>query len=284
MFVQNEMAEYILASAGAAFWIVTIIPQIVKSYKTKSTEGLSPWLMALWASSSLFFGSYVIAEKLNVAIQVQPHAFGTLCMVSWAQCCYYSRHWSAREAAGTLLAIMAIAGAFETTSIFSLWYGQLKGTEVPLLFYGYFSTALTIVGFIPQFYEIYRLRQVKGISLILFCVDITGGTLSAFALFFREELDIVALITYLGVASLDLLIIVLYFTLGHSDAPPHSISNLPPASGPRSRLSMLQTQGAQMEVQADSPVSSKWALTPSTGTLVEGFTPMTGRSEKRFFP
>ena len=91
-------------------------------------------------------------------------------------------------------------------------------------------------------------------------------------------------ITYLGVASLDLLIIVLYFTLGHSDAPPHSISNLPPASGPRSRLSMLQTQGAQMEVQADSPVSSKWALTPSTGTLVEGFTPMTGRSEKRFFP
>lgn len=46
----------------------------------------------------------------------------------------------------------------------------------------------------PQFYEIYRLRQVKGISLILFCVDITGGTLSAFALFFREELDIVALV------------------------------------------------------------------------------------------
>jgi hypothetical protein len=46
----------------------------------------------------------------------------------------------------------------------------------------------------PQFYEIYRLRQVKGISLIFLCVDITGGTLSAFALFFREELDVVALV------------------------------------------------------------------------------------------
>lgn len=28
----------------------------------------------MWASSSLFFGSYVIAEKLNVAIQVSPSA------------------------------------------------------------------------------------------------------------------------------------------------------------------------------------------------------------------
>jgi hypothetical protein len=46
----------------------------------------------------------------------------------------------------------------------------------------------------PQLYEIYTLRQVKGISLIFLSVDITGGVLSALALFFRKELDIVALV------------------------------------------------------------------------------------------
>lgn len=49
----------------------------------------------------------------------------------------------------------------------------------------------------PQLYEIYTLRQVKGLSLIFLSVDITGGVLSALALFFRKELDIVALVRLL---------------------------------------------------------------------------------------
>jgi hypothetical protein len=93
--------------------------------------------LSIWASSSLFFGSYVIAEKLNPAIQVcrvftanaraeltaqvQPHVLGTLCMVSWAQCQYYDGGYSARRAAMTAVLILCIAGAFETTSIFTLW-------------------------------------------------------------------------------------------------------------------------------------------------------------------
>ncbi|KAI9632446.1 PQ loop repeat-domain-containing protein [Dioszegia hungarica] len=318
MFGHNETAEYVLATAGASCWIVATVPQLVKSYRTKSTEGLSPWLMALWASSSLFFGSYVVAEKLNIAIQakqIQPHIFGTLCIVSWAQCCYYSRGYTLRQAAGYALAILACAGAFETTSIFALLYGRLKGTDVPLLFYGYLSTALTIAGFVPQLYEIYTLRQVKGISLIFLSVDITGGVLSALALFFRKELDIVALSTYLGVASIDLLIIVLYYILGGCKATTAAVGQsqsgtllchtsldleasrsvlghgddvlLPCLSASASTSAGAGEISAEQKrecvvIEADSPVEEKWAMfTPAStgsGTLVDG-----DDGGKRFF-
>lgn len=38
-------ADKTLATIGAVLWSVQVIPQIVKSYRTKSTEGLSPILM-----------------------------------------------------------------------------------------------------------------------------------------------------------------------------------------------------------------------------------------------
>lgn len=38
-------ADKALATIGAVLWSVQIIPQIIKSYRTKNTDGLSPWLM-----------------------------------------------------------------------------------------------------------------------------------------------------------------------------------------------------------------------------------------------
>jgi hypothetical protein len=34
-----------LSPAGAIFWTVQLIPQLLKTWRTKSTEGLSPWLV-----------------------------------------------------------------------------------------------------------------------------------------------------------------------------------------------------------------------------------------------
>lgn len=38
-------ADKALATIGAVLWSVQIIPQIIKSYRTKNTDGLSPYLM-----------------------------------------------------------------------------------------------------------------------------------------------------------------------------------------------------------------------------------------------
>lgn len=46
----------------------------------------------------------------------------------------------------------------------------------------------------PQYWEIYKLRQVIGISLFFLSVDILGGVFSFLSLFFRSDLDIAAFV------------------------------------------------------------------------------------------
>lgn len=41
----NPAVDKTLATIGAVLWSVQIIPQIIKSYRQKNTDGLSPYLM-----------------------------------------------------------------------------------------------------------------------------------------------------------------------------------------------------------------------------------------------
>jgi hypothetical protein len=43
--IENEKAETALGTIGAVLWTIQIIPQLVKSYRTKDVEGLSAMLM-----------------------------------------------------------------------------------------------------------------------------------------------------------------------------------------------------------------------------------------------
>jgi hypothetical protein len=47
----------------------------------------------------------------------------------------------------------------------------------------------------PQYWEIYRLKEVIGISLVFMAVDIGGGLFSFLSLFFRAKLDYAAFVS-----------------------------------------------------------------------------------------
>jgi hypothetical protein len=36
---------FCIATTGAILWTVQLIPQLIKTWRTKSVEGLSPWLV-----------------------------------------------------------------------------------------------------------------------------------------------------------------------------------------------------------------------------------------------
>ncbi|KEP48195.1 putative integral to membrane protein, partial [Rhizoctonia solani 123E] len=55
-----------LWTLGTVMWMVQLIPQIIKSYREKSTDGLSPWLMFIWALSAPFLGVYMIAQDISI--------------------------------------------------------------------------------------------------------------------------------------------------------------------------------------------------------------------------
>jgi uncharacterized protein with PQ loop repeat len=86
------LAASILGLIGTVFWCVQILPQIWKSWRRKSTEGLPPTMMLLWSASGMPFGVYAISQNFNIPLQIQPQFFCLFCAVSWGQCMYYGRY------------------------------------------------------------------------------------------------------------------------------------------------------------------------------------------------
>ena len=85
------VAATVLGLIGTVFWCVQLVPQIWKSHRARSTDGLPATMMLLWALSGAPFGIYAVSQSFNVPLQIQPQFFCLFCMVSWGQCMVYSR-------------------------------------------------------------------------------------------------------------------------------------------------------------------------------------------------
>lgn len=48
----------------------------------------------------------------------------------------------------------------------------------------------------PQYYEIYKHREVVGISILFIIVDLLGGVFNDLSLAFKSEFDVIAGVTY----------------------------------------------------------------------------------------
>ncbi|KDQ11345.1 hypothetical protein BOTBODRAFT_162876 [Botryobasidium botryosum FD-172 SS1] len=203
----NSAAENVLATIGTVLWTGQLIPQVWKSYRSKSTDGLSPWLMFIWATSAIFLGIYVIVQNINIPLIVQPQSFGALASLSWAQCLYYEKKVTGRTCVIIYILYLAIFGGFEAGITYAV-RGVKKGNTRPLDFIGVFGGIGIIVGLLPQFWEIYKRREVIGISLIFMTIDTTGGIFNALSLVFKEKFDGIAAMSFIGVAVLDSLVLL----------------------------------------------------------------------------
>ncbi|WVF72141.1 hypothetical protein IAT40_006953 [Kwoniella sp. CBS 6097] len=210
---ENKGAENALATIGAVLWMVQIVPQIVKSHRSKSTIGLSAGLMSIWALASLFLGAYLVAQRLSIPLQIQPQAFGVLSAVSTGQILYYSHNWSKKAVIWCFVGFCVFFAGFEAGSVYALWAGQDNGVDWPIQMYGYISAVLLAVALAPQYYEIWKFKEVLGISMMFLIVDTLGGVFSLASLFFRDKLDVAGLVSYALVVVLDAIVIILAIIL-----------------------------------------------------------------------
>ncbi|KZV93348.1 hypothetical protein EXIGLDRAFT_717329 [Exidia glandulosa HHB12029] len=205
----NPAAANVLGTMGAVFWSIQVIPQIVKSHRSKSTAGLSAWLMLCWAAAGLPLGTYNIAQGFNIPLIIQPQMFAALCGVSWAQCLHYSHNLTGMQAVGAWFAFCTIVGSLEVGFVYACRAGKQHGTDAPTTLFGVLSAVLILGGLIPQYYEIFKFKAVVGISLLFLFVDLMGGLVSCLSLIFQEEFDILASVTYGGLVVLELGVFIL---------------------------------------------------------------------------
>ncbi|OCH96320.1 PQ-loop-domain-containing protein [Obba rivulosa] len=205
----NSAAENVLGTIGTICWTVQLIPQIWKSWRDKSTEGLSHWLLLMWGVSGAFLGVYAIVQDLNIPLIIQPQLFGVLSFVSWGQCQYYGEKRSRTTAIIMAVTATAVTAGFEVGMVFAVRPSFNKGNHGPVEAFGIISAVIISLALLPQYYEIYKHREVVGISLLFMTVDCLGGVFNDLSLAFKASFDITAGVTYSLVVFLDGTILLL---------------------------------------------------------------------------
>lgn len=188
----------------------------------------------IWGVSGSMFGIYSIIRGLNIPLILQPQLFGFLCLVSWGQvsfllhgmrssltnflsktqCLYYEIKRTPTVSALMVISLLAVLGGIQAAVIcvFKPSYPRNEHANGAVQFFGIFSTVLISLALLPQYYEIYKRKEVTGISMPFMIIDLLGGKNSNFtrllsltgllgvfsdlSLVFSDKFDVVAGISY----------------------------------------------------------------------------------------
>ncbi|KAG8897169.1 hypothetical protein FRB99_008390, partial [Tulasnella sp. 403] len=217
--------------------------------------------MFVWAVAGIFQGVYAIVQRINIPIIIQPQLFTALAVVSWMQCLYYGSKRSKLFCTTLGVSYLLVFAGLEVGFSFALEHAVRHGDQRGLQFFGIFSAILISGALIPQYIEIWKHKEVIGLSLAFMVIDLGGGVFCALSLIFKEHFDVLAAITYFAVVVLDGLILLLAATLN------------PLAERRRQKEAQEKGEGATRQTTKDSSVSGPWTpTTPSDGTIVGSHT------------
>jgi len=195
--VINKVAENVFGAIGMICWAVEPIPQIWKSYRSKSTDGLSMWLVLTWGMSGTLRSIYLIVQNVNIPLILQPQIVSLLFAISWAQCLLYGHKWPLKRCVLGCAALIALSAGFEVAMIYVAKHLAMKGNTIPLKFFSITSSVITALGLLPQYWEIYKRKEVIGLSLAFMAVDIGGGVFSILSLVFKKKFDVLASLVFI---------------------------------------------------------------------------------------
>ncbi|GAA5903048.1 hypothetical protein JCM6882_009678 [Rhodosporidiobolus microsporus] len=211
-----HVAEQVTGWLGTILWCIQLFPQVWLNYRRKTTHGLSPFLFVCWMFSGAFLGIYAIVENINIPIIVQPHCYGALCAFILCQILHYDRQWKWYAAyLGGFATYAVICAGFEAGLVFALRAAEHKGIKGATMLFGILSDVLLGAGFFPQLYEIYKLKEVVGVSYLFLFMDSLGAVFSIMSLAFKssESIDVIALCGYVVVIFFEVLVGILAFVL-----------------------------------------------------------------------
>lgn len=168
-----------------------------------------------WALAGIPLGVYNLVQNLNIALQIQPHILIILSLVTWSQCQYYGAKWTYIRILASVVGLTVLIGGIEVGLFFGLRLAWDRGHQWPMTLMAVLAAVLLCVGVLRYYYEIYRSRDVKGISFTFVLIDYGGDLASIVALVFAPRLDILGIVVYSVEAALWIGIQVLgvYFRL-----------------------------------------------------------------------
>ena len=144
------------------------------------------------------FGVYAIVQNFNIPLQIQPHVFCCLSLVSWAQILFYNNGW--RVWTGSLLAgSMAVFFAgLEVLLVLTLRGPYEHGNNAGMLAMGILASVTLAIGLLPPYWEAWkRSGRIIGFNWIFLSVDFSGAFFSLMALVAQQTFDVLGGILYI---------------------------------------------------------------------------------------
>lgn len=204
-------SAHVFGTLGAVCWSIQLLPQIWKNYRGKSTLGLQPSMMLLWALAGIPLGVYNIVQVFPVALQIQPQILTFLSLLTWTQCYYYVKG-TGRPRRGVIWCVASLTilsclfGGVEAGIVFAIQAGVKVRTDAniqywwPILLMGVLAGVLLCLGVLRHYVDIYKQRTVRGISFLFCGIDALGDltSLISVVLWFQagESLDILGVCVY----------------------------------------------------------------------------------------
>jgi hypothetical protein len=153
-------------------------------------------MMLLWALAGVPLGVYNIGENFNIALRIQPQILTFLSLLTWAQCKYYSSSWPWRKTVAVVLPIGLLMGGVEAGLIFALRRAKEDEVEWPVTFMAVLAAVLLAAGVGRHYWDIWKMRTVRGISFLFVGIDAMGDLTSLISVFFQPELDVLGMVIY----------------------------------------------------------------------------------------
>ncbi|KAM7187916.1 hypothetical protein V8F33_010948 [Rhypophila sp. PSN 637] len=185
--------------------ILQLIPQIWTNWRIKKTDGLPGSMMFLWALCAVPFGAYNVAQNFNLPLQIQPHCFMGLCLVSWAQILRYHYQWPLWKASLVGVVVACTFAGVEVALILTLRPLYERGNDTGIMAVGIVAAVLLAVGLLPPYGEIWKRRgRVIGINWIFLSMDWFGAFFSLMALVAQHTFDILGGVLYITCCVLEI--------------------------------------------------------------------------------
>ncbi|KAF9732749.1 hypothetical protein PMIN01_09607 [Paraphaeosphaeria minitans] len=183
--------------------------RIWHNWRRKNTDGLPSTMLMLWASCAVPFGVYAIVQKFSLALQLQPHCFGSLTLIAWGQTLYYGKKWRAWTATAATVGMMVAFAASEAILILTLRIPYYKGVEWPMMMMAILASVMQCLGLVMPYFELAKRQgRVIGIDFWFLLIDYTGAFFSLMALVAQHTFDALGGSMYIVAMTLETGIVV----------------------------------------------------------------------------
>lgn len=128
---------------------------------------------------------------------------------------YYGKGHSKLVVILITLAAIIFTGVFQVGLVYAIRPAYERGDDTGTFTVGVLASVCTAIGLLPQYWEIYKRREVVGISLSFLLIDMAGGMFSDLSLVFKQTFNVVAAIIYTPVIVSPSFIIECFFYSVH---------------------------------------------------------------------